>query len=696
MRDFLDEDELREYDGAVLQTKAEYDTFGRVAKDTLARTLAQHGTGAVPLLVPDVMMTPVSEGIGVRLLLRMGWRQGKGLDYKDPGEIQRLIGHAKSLHDIEHVMDKGLRASNTRIERMEPKLDMFGLGYDPFEGAEEFRHVEKRGRQERHVRGGIAFGTGVVEDQDDIGMIEDYVSHDEMSRLFAGGIDASGKPLGRHQGLLMGERLGDRLALEGYTFEIQDDVDDSSRKQPLLLHGDEPVKLLANQPVQEMEGSMHSVIRGFVSVVDDILPAIYPRPRISHEYRPRVPSSLREKSSLQSAWSQERLETPSVVPENPLKGTIDQIALQVARSGPAFERVALSAEDGEQMYSFITPGDVFHPYYIWKVQRFYRMAHPKDTARLKNLDSSQRRVILGEPALEKTFPTKDKNYLKTLSEKDRKVIEERMSRTFVKSTTDDETNSMQPGLSKVQKPVYSQPAEPSSERKIVTVFDLSKPLADATVVSKEILEKAQKASSSGIPIRRVDPWDPEPLLCKRLGIEPPRRRSSLQTQDVPEKDSGVVSHTTTYDPALEAQKFLDLLMQESENMKISDEAVGKPTHLFQAIFEEEEDETNAKITQQNTIEQFKPVVLPANGRRGKEEGISASRMPVPREKKASSSPSRLDIHKKVPDTSILDDERIKEALRIVQEAERRKRERRERKKQKHSSRHRHSRDRKRP
>jgi len=34
---------------------------------------------AIPGLLPDEIVAPVAEGVGVRLLQKMGWRQGKGI-----------------------------------------------------------------------------------------------------------------------------------------------------------------------------------------------------------------------------------------------------------------------------------------------------------------------------------------------------------------------------------------------------------------------------------------------------------------------------------------------------------------------------------------------------------------------------------------------------------------------------------------
>lgn len=708
VRDFLDDDELAEYDGAVLQTKTAYDTFGRAAKSNLSRVVNEsHASTGIPLLVPDVMVTPVSEGVGVKLLLRMGWRQGKGLDYKDSHEIQRLIRDAKNMNDIEHVMHKGLRISNTKMEQLEPKIDMFGLGYDPFMGAEEFRYMGKKVKQVQD-RKGIAFGTGIVEDHDDVGMIEDYVSRDETSRLFAGGLDASGKPLGRHQGLLK-DRLGDRLALEGYTFEIQDDLDDASRDHPILLQRPDAVKMLSNvEHEEERDEPRHGMIPGFVSCVQDsILPAIYPRPRINSDYSPSVPACVKQVASLIPAWSQQELERPHKVPSDPLlKGQIDQIALQVARSGPDFERIAMSTDSGDMRYHFVTPGDEFHPYYLWRVQRFYRMVHPEGDNRehMKQMDSIQRGSILGEPRLEeKTFPTKEKNYLKTLSEKDRKVIEERMASTFVKPTvsTVADTEKLHPGLSQIKKTMYAQPAATlPSDRKIVTVFDLSKPLVHAPVaVSNEDLEKAQKAALSGIPIRRIEPWNPAPLLCKRLGIEVPHTRVEiLGSNDSGPASQEDIARQEIDDPVRAAREFLDMLMQESKpTIHLSDIGgtnIEKPTDLFQIIFEQgEEEQKDAGVNE------YKPMILSE----GKKEA-------QPKSKSKSGTYSYSGRHgkptknevpgKDVAPVALLDDERIKEALRIVEEAKRRKKKKKESKGKRSSKkrasssrdRHRHTRD----
>lgn len=702
MRDFLDEDELQEYDGAVLQTKSEYDTFGSIAKEKLSRDLHEKTSSGASLFVPEIMVTPVAEGVGVRLLLLMGWRQGKGLDHKDAGEIRQLIRGAKTLKDIEHVIEKGMRISNTRVEQIEPKLNTFGLGYDPFKGAEEFRHAGKKSLPggEAHVKTrrpkGIAFGTGALEDPDDIGIIEDYVSHEETSHLFAGGLDSSGRPLGRHQGLKK-ERLGDRLALAGYSFEIEDDFDTSSRPQP-LLQGSEPMMMLSHAPTEEAEGRSR-LIPEFIPVQEDILPAIYPRPRIKHDYKPKAPSYVREKSSLLSAWGQQTLEKPTNVPEDPLKNHIDQVALQVARSGPEFEKVAISVDsDRTKEYCFISPGDQFHKYYVWKVQWYYRMIHPDlgktHTHQSSRLNSETRGAILGEKKLEKVFPNKDQNYLTYISEEDRERIQKRMAGTFVSSVTNHQGDKIHPGLLKIKKDSSAQPDEPQSHKKIVTVFDLSKPLAGASIMPKEKLTDAHNAATSDMPIRRIDAWIPDPLLCKRLEIKNPHA-THRPGDEQKKRDEGtpfnsstsiIAEHNESAEDAMEAaQNFLDSLIQEGKEMSRDTAGedvipISKPTNLFQVIFEEPED-IGDQVHQQNpdVLNQFKPVVLPdtlENSKRSDESPYINKSTPDPMLRREEREKRSSDMQAGPP----VDDDRIREALRIVEEAKRKRKKEKEKRK----------------
>ena len=97
----------------------------------------------------------------------MGWRQGKGIGFLD---------------------DEGtMGADNTPLCLLPPKTNTHGLGYDPFKGMEDFRRMkaerdaEKQRRPERRRRErGMAFGTGVFDEDDTLGgELDDYVVEGE-------------------------------------------------------------------------------------------------------------------------------------------------------------------------------------------------------------------------------------------------------------------------------------------------------------------------------------------------------------------------------------------------------------------------------------------------------------------------------------------------------------------------------------
>jgi G patch domain-containing protein 1 len=213
--------------------------------------------------VPLEFFAPVSSSIGVQLLQKMGWRQGRGIGSSRPtaggGQQQqqqqqsgsaakRPRPQAEALPGFDDIAElagfrgpaastaaaagggseddeggggcgdgkwgsvAGVSIENTPLYVLEPKQDMHGLGFDPFEGAEEFRS-RKRQKQEasRAAAGGLgaaggsggqqrggsgsssfggglgvsgsrprgaAFGTGALEEGDTLGYLDDYVDAD--------------------------------------------------------------------------------------------------------------------------------------------------------------------------------------------------------------------------------------------------------------------------------------------------------------------------------------------------------------------------------------------------------------------------------------------------------------------------------------------------------------------------------------
>lgn len=201
--------------------------------------------------VPLEFFAPVSSSIGVQLLQKMGWRQGKGIGSKGPstaaarkdsrshtqqpgvshhglddalfGSMAEMAGFrgpsgaaaaagSDSDEGDQHQQQQagsskwgtvaGVSIENTPLYVLEPKQDLHGLGFDPFEGAEEFRSRKRQkldaaraatgglshtGEQGFGGSGsgaaggkarGIAFGTGAMEESDTLGYMEDYIDAD--------------------------------------------------------------------------------------------------------------------------------------------------------------------------------------------------------------------------------------------------------------------------------------------------------------------------------------------------------------------------------------------------------------------------------------------------------------------------------------------------------------------------------------
>ena len=118
VEDYLDDDELEDRKRRRLESTSEYDTFGaRAAEEaaeaasfetrrvpcirTAARLFETRREGARtaipggPLLM-DAMVKPVSNSVGIRMLIALGWRRGKGLGARGPrakgGESRQAAG----------------------------------------------------------------------------------------------------------------------------------------------------------------------------------------------------------------------------------------------------------------------------------------------------------------------------------------------------------------------------------------------------------------------------------------------------------------------------------------------------------------------------------------------------------------------------------------------------------------------------
>ncbi|CAK9133816.1 unnamed protein product [Ilex paraguariensis] len=215
--DFLDDDEKAELEDQSLGTSMQFDTFGSTAAE-LARKQAQkeqqQRPSVIPGPVPDEIILPATDSIGVKLLLKMGWRHGHSIKN----------GHTNSLYDARREARKAFLAlssddtkaqtaecdlgegdteivteiptgddnqfsKNTSVYVLNPKQDLNGLGYDPYKHAPEFREKKRSrlsgerelGRKKPFSMKDTLFGftSGRVAPGFGVGALEDLDAEDE-------------------------------------------------------------------------------------------------------------------------------------------------------------------------------------------------------------------------------------------------------------------------------------------------------------------------------------------------------------------------------------------------------------------------------------------------------------------------------------------------------------------------------------
>ncbi|CAN4088286.1 unnamed protein product [Withania somnifera] len=220
---FLDDDEKAEMEGC-LGTSMQYDTFGFTAGE-IARKQAEkeqkQRPSAIPGPVPDEVVLPVTESIGLTLLQKMGWRRGRSINSShtdslynakrearkaflafsfadveaQPLESGRAEDAAQNIMDLP-IDDRDQFSKSTPVYMLNPKQDLHGLGYDPYKNAPEFREQKRSGlsnsretgHQDRVLKNSLfGFKSGRVAPGFGVGALEDLDVEDED--VYASGYD---------------------------------------------------------------------------------------------------------------------------------------------------------------------------------------------------------------------------------------------------------------------------------------------------------------------------------------------------------------------------------------------------------------------------------------------------------------------------------------------------------------------------
>ncbi|CAG8598017.1 8672_t:CDS:10 [Paraglomus occultum] len=180
--DFMDEEDLEEFgQSQKLVTTEDFDAFGSTARD-LARkraiATAMNESGSVLGVLPDRFIDDLISCKGIRLLKQMGWREGQGVGPRVPASSRKEDGESGSDVDSTYTSDITFAPKDTQLIQFNQKNNNFGLGYNPYDNAPEFRrkpdesksdtYLQKSHKDALPMRGGI--GVGALEDED-----EDYI-----------------------------------------------------------------------------------------------------------------------------------------------------------------------------------------------------------------------------------------------------------------------------------------------------------------------------------------------------------------------------------------------------------------------------------------------------------------------------------------------------------------------------------------
>ncbi|KAJ3386322.1 hypothetical protein HDU84_001616 [Entophlyctis sp. JEL0112] len=150
-QDFMDEEDLAELEMArnkSLAAKAEFDILGGTQREIEERKKAAESLahaiggadGAIASKIVQDLIIPSSDAIGLRLLRRMGWRDGQGVG---PRVDRRKAKLAAELDEDDIHADAHLFAPrDITAVILTGRTGRFGLGYDAFKNAKEFRNED--------------------------------------------------------------------------------------------------------------------------------------------------------------------------------------------------------------------------------------------------------------------------------------------------------------------------------------------------------------------------------------------------------------------------------------------------------------------------------------------------------------------------------------------------------------------------
>jgi G patch domain-containing protein 1 len=519
--DFMDDDEKEDAQDAGLTVAPAYDTFGgrgAAAATALAAAdaAARPHAGEVPDLVPALVVAPVADSVGVRLLRLAGWKGGSG-----------AVGGLPPLPP-----------------RPPPRRGDHGLGYDPHADAPEFGAAAAAARSARAAARsgggalalarrprGVAFGAGAFDDDDWDGVADDYVDDEGVVAGRGDGRARGALALAGGGGAPVSSRAAARLALAStHHFEAASDPEsdgDGGRPGGTLRLGAAPARAALAATAHAGDDPP---LPGCAHAVAPLTPPLrYEPPPVPPGFvAGAAAATARAAAFAATVAPPPRAASAHPPPTDPAAARAAALlAPYVARSGPALEALAVGrARAGDATLSFLVGGDGG----AWFRARVadLRAASAADGAsvigrRAAPLTADERGVLLGAgggegrdgarvpaaaapppPASHRPAPAA------SIATGDRARLAASLASSFVASGGDGggggaaaaaPLGGLRPGAA----PRAGPPPPPN-----------------ATELSFAPASSAPAGGAGPLaPTRTVSEWRPAPLLCRRLNVPDP-------------------------------------------------------------------------------------------------------------------------------------------------------------------------------
>ncbi|XLS46264.1 hypothetical protein HN51_003129 [Arachis hypogaea] len=677
---FLDEDEKAELDGWFLGTSSQFDTFGFTAAE-IARKQAEkeqkQRPSVIPGPAPDELIQPATESIGlyhvilveswlkiiyflspscyfvgVKLLLKMGWRRGRSIKDSHADALYDARRQARraflafssddpkvktseseqNKDDVETFLEQSTNddvqsSKSTPVFVLNPKQDLYGLGFDPYKHAPEFR--EKK-RSRLSSKGGPGYSKNMS----------------TRNSLFSlkSGKSAPGFGIGALEEL---DAEDEDVYATGFEFE---DTYVQEVEEPSTLR-------LENQKKKDQKDQKdHDNLPGFrVASNTDYQMERFEAPPIPKDFVPRHSFS----GPLEINHKNYDLPPPDIPPpeDSNLKILIEGVANLVARCGKLYEDISREKNQSNPLFSFLS-GGTGHDYYarkLWEAQQKCKdktkpLLDGKVSSDVKRLTAESRGQILGEKPLERSLQDSSSSVASTDVH-----LQFNLTDTFTKSEPFGE-------LPDVEKPFKHDPAKQDRFEQFLkdkyrgglrsTKSSLAGDMSEAArarerldfeAAAEAILKGKQgKESNLGIPSsmdfitgglmqftsgeaepkkdlqsedlaqkkkyprREEFQWRPSALLCKRFDlIDPymgkpapaPRSRSKLDslifTSDSAKGakiEEPVLSKNISYVQQSANQDITKSTAESETEGDVEVENIERPVDLYKAIFSDDSDD----------------------------------------------------------------------------------------------------------